>query len=233
MKFVEIRDALFQATRRGVNVYLWDRGREALLFDTGEPAFARPLARALERASPVRAILLTHCHYDHAGSAATLSNHLSASVFASDDDAALLSQGKWRRDSVPSPTVLGHVLTRLVARRYPEHIAPVERIEALTMLKTELGIEIETLPLPGHCAGQVAYGLPIELERRAWIVGDVIMTIAGIREPILYEDRAVGLASIQKLARKVQPGDVVCPGHGPALDVTQEVIDKLQRLTQG
>ncbi|MEM0947970.1 MAG: MBL fold metallo-hydrolase [Pseudomonadota bacterium] len=233
MKFVKITGGVFRATRRGVNVYLWVQETEALVFDTGEPGFARPLARALDRCPLVRAILLTHCHYDHAGSAAALSKDLDVPVFASGDDAALLRQGAWRRNSVPSPTVLGHVLTRLVARRYPEHIDPIERLEPLASLNTALGVEIETLSLPGHCAGQVAYCLPLDRERRAWIVGDVIMTIAGLREPILYEDRAVGLASIRKLAGKVQPGDVICPGHGPELLVTRKVIDRLERLARG
>lgn len=192
MRLVEVADGLFRAARRGINVYLLVKEHEAILFDTGDPSFAKALVSAVSPFPPVRAIFLTHCHYDHAGSAAELSESFQTDVFAQAEDAALLREGTWRRPSKPSPTVLGHLLTHLVANRYPDRIQAVQTVQTIDLAEERLARGINVTPLPGHCAGQVGYSVTLSFGQRAWIVGDVVMTIAGLREPILFEDRRLG-----------------------------------------
>lgn len=231
MRFIEIADSLLRASRGGINVYLWVRSDGSILFDTGEPDFDEALAKALSGFAPIQTLYLTHCHYDHAGSAARLAKLFGAPVVAHPDDAQLLREGRWRREGRPSPTLLGALLARLVASYYPDEIAPIPAIENLDPDAETLTHDIVLIALPGHCRGQVGYGVPLPGGRRAWIVGDVVMMVAGLREPILYEDRALGLSSIKTLARTVQHGDWICPGHGSPRMVTPRLIEELLRLS--
>ncbi|MEO1680741.1 MAG: MBL fold metallo-hydrolase [Pseudomonadota bacterium] len=232
MRFVEVVDGLFRATRRGINLYLWMRPGETVLFDTGEPGFAEGIVAAVRPFPPVRTIFLTHCHFDHAGSAAQLARTFGADVHAHPADAELLRLGKWRRPSTPSPSLVGRAMTKFVASRYPDRLDPIEGILSITPGADFPFPEMQLIALPGHAAGQIGFGLTLPGDTRVWVVGDVVMTIGGMREPILYEDRSLGLASIQKLAGLLKPGDVICPGHGKPRTANRTVIQKLHRLGQ-
>ncbi len=230
MRFREFAPSLFRASRKMTNVYAAVRGEGTILIDTGEPSFAPAILQALKPLPPVRHILLTHVHFDHVGSAARIAAETGAHVHAHPAEAELLAQGKWRRPCAASPTMLGRLMKRIVADRFPDEVEPVTAhpVEGDT-LESIGGVKV--LPLPGHSAGQVGYGLVLSDGRTAWIVGDVIMNIAGPREPILYEDRAAGLASIGALAAAAADDDLICPGHGAPTRVTQAFSAKLQALS--
>lgn len=57
------------------------------------------------------------------------------------------------------------------------------------------------------------------------------MTVLGIREPILYEDRGDGLTSISRLTDRLFDGDLLCPGHGGVLRVTPGARMRLKDLS--
>lgn len=229
MRFQKIAEGLYQATRKATNVYLITRPDGSILIDTGEPSFAGAILQALKGFPPVRHILLTHAHYDHSGSAAALSEALDAPVLAHPAELDLLETGDWHRVQTPSPSVFGYLATYLVAYRFPDKVSVPHRLEAI-----EGGhvLDMETLALPGHSAGQIGFGLTGPDGIKAWIIGDAIMTAPGVREPILYEDRATGLASIADLAEAITEGDLVCPGHGKALRVDARFIQKLRRISR-
>lgn len=230
MRFREIAPDVYRASRRATNIYLVDQGAHSVLIDTGEPGFATGILAALEGHSPVRQILLTHAHYDHAGSAAAISRELNAKVFAHPADADLLRQGLWRRPAKPAPTLVGHLMNRMIANRFPDQIKAIAEIKHIDD-ESELAITgLKTIALPGHCAGQIGFGVPQSTGTTVWIVGDVIMTAPWLGEPILYENRSKGLASIAALAQSVQPGDLICPGHGVPLHVEDYTINRLLRL---
>ncbi len=233
MEFREIAPRLSRATRQGTNVYLVDQGTHSVLIDTGTPDFATPVLKALADHPPVRQILLTHAHYDHAGGAAALSRDLEAPVFAQPAEADLLRHGRWRRQVRPSPTVVGQILTRLVANRYPDRIAAISDIQPILDCAGIALTGVSLLALPGHSAGQLGFGIPQPSGRTAWLVGDVVMTMPRLSEPIPYEDRSLGLASIGALARAVALGDLICPGHGAPVEVTAKRLARLERLARG
>ncbi|MEO1746054.1 MAG: MBL fold metallo-hydrolase [Pseudomonadota bacterium] len=229
MRFRQIADGLYQATRKATNVYLVTLPDGSILIDTGEPSFADAILRALEGFPPVRHILLTHAHYDHSGSAAALSDKLEAPVWAHPAEVALLEAGAWRRVQTPSPSLFGYLATHLIAYRFPDKVAAPHRLMAIK--ETHI-LDLETLGLPGHSDGQLGFGVTGRDGAKAWIVGDTIMTAPGVREPILYEDRGIGLTSIAKLAETITEGDLVCPGHGKARCVDAIFIEKLRRISR-
>lgn len=231
MRIREIDKGLFRATRRATNVYLADRGGHGVLIDTGEPDFAPLIEQALGPHPPARQILLTHAHYDHAGSAAILSEILGADVFAAPADAELLRSGAWRRIAAPAPDLIGRLATRFVADHFPDRVQAVRDIRSIVSPEDIAWADARLITLPGHSAGQSGFGLPIACGNVAWMIGDAIMTVPWIREPVLYENRQLGLASIRLLADLIRPGDLICPGHGMPARVTDKIIDRLRKIS--
>ena len=126
VQFREIAASLHIATRRFTNVYAIVSGDGTTLIDTGEQSFAEPLIRAQKALPPVRSILLTHSHYDHAGGAALVSQATGATVYAHPAVTDALRTGTWRHPYSASPTLHGRLLTRLVADRAPDGVLPVK-----------------------------------------------------------------------------------------------------------
>lgn len=237
MRFREVVPGLRRAARGGVNVHLIEHGEGLVLVDAGTPRMARPILEGLAsdpglHGRPLCAVLLTHGHHDHAGGAAEVARATGAAVWAHPADLALLAEGRWRRPYRPSPTLHGRVLTRLVADRFPERLPPVIGVRAMGETVPVAG-GIEVWPTPGHAAGHVALGWTALDGRRVVFAGDVVTNVAGLREPILYEDRAEGLRSIGRLADLAAGADVVAFGHGLPRPVTPRLVMRLRRLARG
>jgi glyoxylase-like metal-dependent hydrolase (beta-lactamase superfamily II) len=230
MRFREVAPGLYRASRKVINIYAIVKGGETTLFDTGEPSFAPAILRALAPLPPLRHILLTHVHYDHVGSAARIAAQTNAAVYAHPAEAALLASGRWRRPCTASPTLLGRVMKRLIADGFPDRVDPVIA-DPVNDVKLDIAGGLRIIALPGHSAGQIGFGVPLGDGRTAWIVGDVIMNVLGPREPILYENRAEGLASIGRLAQTVNNSDFICPGHGSPIPVSPAVQSTLGTLS--
>lgn len=94
------------------------------LVDTSAPGSAAQLAAAIQRIgrepSDLRQVILTHCHIDHAGSAAEISRQTGAEVLAGHADAAFL------RGAVPVPgpdlTDWERPIYDQVTRQFPVHL---------------------------------------------------------------------------------------------------------------
>lgn len=174
MRFRAIAAGMFVVTRRFTNVYAIVDGDRTVLVDTGDPSFAVPLLRAVAPLPPVRDIVLTHGHYDHAGSAARMAGATGATVRAHPDIANMLRTGAWRRAAAPSPTPIGRILTRLVADRFPDRIAHVAGAAPITGDRLDLAGGLDVVDLPGHAAGQIGLGVGLADRSKAWIVGDAV-----------------------------------------------------------
>lgn len=229
MRFRQIAPDVYVASQRFINVYAIVKDRQTVMVDTGEPSFASPLIHALKALPPLGHVLLTHVHYDHVGGAARIVKETGARLHAHPLEAALLAQGTWRRPWTPSPTLPGRILTRLVADRYPDYVAPVDA-EPICGESLDVAGGVRVVALPGHSAGQLGFGVPTGDGRNAWIIGDALMNVFGLREPILYEDRAEGLSSIARLMSVMTDGDLLCPGHGAPSEVRSPVRDRLADL---
>ena len=142
----------------------------------------------------------------------------------------LLRIGAWHNGKTPSPSLFGFLLTHLIAKGFPVRLDPPQKLEPIIETDGPRLLDMTLIALPGHSEGQIGFEMKHVDGSTAWIVGDVLMTLPNLRELILYKDRIVGLASIAKLARLISPGDLVCPGHGPARQVDVGFIAKLKRL---
>lgn len=145
------------------------------------------------------AILVTHGHFDHLLGVADLAESSGAPVYMAAGDAAQLES--------PSPQWGVHVRAWTPAVL----VAGGETIEGA-------GIAFETLHVPGHSPGHVAYH-----GDGCLFSGDVLFAGSVGRVDLPGGDWDALLASIRLLAERYPPETVVYPGHGPATTLGAEL----------
>jgi glyoxylase-like metal-dependent hydrolase (beta-lactamase superfamily II) len=87
----EVVDGVFELRLGIVNVHLVVTDDGVVLVDTGLPGQAAAIERAARPHGELRAILLTHAHPDHAGSAAALRTRTGARLIAHAAEAPFLT----------------------------------------------------------------------------------------------------------------------------------------------
>jgi glyoxylase-like metal-dependent hydrolase (beta-lactamase superfamily II) len=190
--------------------YLWRDGGEYTLIDTGIAGSADAMceALALPGGGTLRRIILTHCHDDHAGSAAEMAERTGAEVLAGADDAPFI-RGEQRQ---PAPNITER------ERPFFESITPVVPPAPPCRVDRELrdGDSIDfgggatVVHVPGHTPGSIARYLPAH---RLLFTGDTIAAVEG--KPILGPfnvDRALAKESFRRQA--ALDVDIACFGHG-------------------
>ena len=191
---------------RGANVYAirLENGSAAIV-DCGSPGSAEAIEDGLRAAgiAPADAgtLLLTHRHWDHAGSAAALRERLALTVVAG---AADVEGGRLRGESA------GWLA------RYRPAAEPATVDVALPMdAQREPLPGVVAVPSPGHTAGSVCYLLP---DRELMFIGDVALH-SGDRMsrplPVFNEDTAAQERSLRAIAAQAPAHGT--PGHGDPL----------------
>ena len=199
------------------------------LIDAGLPLAGPVIRRWAEKtfSTPPNGIVLTHGHFDHVSSAATLAHHWNVPVYAHPLEFPYLSGEK----EYPKPNAgAGGGLMSLLSPLYPR--SPVDLGSSLRALPAADG-PISMLPgwellhTPGHTPGHVSFYRP---EDRTLLVGDAFCTTkpesffeaalaqhAELHGPPSYftSDWAQARQSVQKLARI--DAATVAPGHGKPL----------------
>ena len=222
MPIKQIIPHVYQITLPNVNCFLLrDAGNtnSLTLIDTGSPNTEQKIFDAIAEAgfkpSDLTRIVLTHHHPDHAGSAAAIAAQLNIPIWAYESEAADLERGLFGRLPLTvAPGLFSKILYRLFikSQRFegypPVHIA--RRLRDGEVLPILGGVEV--IHTPGHSAGHIALLLQPE---RLLIAGDACMNMMGLGYSIIYEDLAVGRASLQRLA--TYPFDKAVFGHGNAL----------------
>ena len=215
MKFEPVIDGLWCATRSRVNIFAIQDGDELTLIDTGYKSFAEPILAAAAPLGHIRNIIVTHAHIDHAGSLSALMARTGAAAWIHAEDAALVEQGLWSRPYRPAPTLIGQLATRLFINRQTKRIPAATGMRHVADGDTiDVAGGVEVFHLPGHSAGQIALGWTAPTGERVLFAADVCMNVMGLGEPLLYEDRTVGLKSIRRLANLAQAADLVLVTHG-------------------
>jgi len=147
----------------------------------------------------VVAILVTHCHWDHLGGIAALAESTHAHVYMPAREAAVLEN--------------------------PEAFYPGQQVRPYTpdvRLKGEetfelAGLSFETVDVPGHSPGHVAYATD-----GALFSGDVLFAGSVGRTDLPFADWDTLVSSIRLLFDRFPPETLVYPGHGPATTLGAE-----------
>lgn len=217
------------------NIYVVCTDEEIVLVDTGIPQDRRLVADRIRRLgrSPaeVSAILLTHFHFDHAGSAAALKRLSGANVYAHEADVPYI-QGDETISSVYARGVIGKGLSAVQpAVRKIVKVPPVEVDVPLRdgQLIDVLG-GIEVIHAPGHTPGSAAFLWP---EQGVLFSGDCMINTYHFLTPptngfsVDFDETA---RSIRKVVDEVDGRQVrmVCPGHGPV--VSERAPEKLRKV---
>lgn len=211
----------------GVSCYLIEERGALTLVDAGLPVLWRHLARALDALgrtpADVRALVLTHAHFDHLGVAARVQREWGVPVSAHPADHEVAAQPYSYAHELPRvPYVLQHreglpVLARML-RAGAWHVPPISGLRSIA------GGQILDVPgaptvlsTPGHTPGHCVLHLP---GSDAVITGDALVTLDpynGRTGPRIISgaataDTALALASLDVVA--ATGAGVVLPGHG-------------------
>jgi len=214
---------LIQVVRLGaINCYLVREEDGLTLIDTTVAGSAEAiLAAAQEIGVPIRRILVTHAHSDHAGSVDALARELpEAEVLFPARDARIL-----RGDRSLDPGEPGG--SRLVSPFY----AKVKTTPARELQPGELVGSLEVVAAPGHTPGQVAY---LDTRDRSLLCADAYTTLGGVATTakpfwklplpgIATWDGPTALQTARAL-RALQPSRLA-PGHGKVVESPGAAMD--------
>jgi metallo-beta-lactamase class B len=186
-----------------------------VLIDSGVPFTVPQVMSALKEfgfsARDVRAILITHRHFDHSAGADLIRNMTGAEIYAGAADAGVLERGGQSEDFhsfFPDP---GVPLPRFRVDQ------PIEETVELNVA----GIKLTAIASPGHTAGSICYTLR-RGDHTIFFGGDTVMTLEGNLGTFgTYYDARYGAdaesyLNTLKSLREI-PVDVLLPGH-PHLD---------------
>jgi glyoxylase-like metal-dependent hydrolase (beta-lactamase superfamily II) len=224
MKPPEVADGIFRLGTRWANFYLLVEGREATLLDAGYPRYWPQITAALEGLGlPVRsivAVLVTHHHVDHVGTADQVRRSTGATVYVHTDDAEIV-RGE-RRSHVP-PGFYRQSWRPSMARYLAHTVAsggaryrPVSRVEVLNgdrVLDAPGGPRV--ISTPGHTAGHCSV---VADDRGVLFAGDAMVNFdyatgeTGLRQHRFNDDRDRALGSLGRL--DAVDAEVVLFGHG-------------------
>ncbi|BBE21983.1 MBL fold metallo-hydrolase [Arthrobacter sp. MN05-02] len=209
------------------NVYLVEDDDGVLLVDTGLPRSRTVLLEALGRVGravgDIRAVVLTHGHFDHVGTAEHLRSRYGIPVYCHPDDAHIAAH-PYSYEHERSPF--------LYPLRYPRAVPGLLRMTvagavAVKGIRDTLPLTPEAaaalpgapllVPTPGHTKGHCGLHFP---DRDAVISGDALVTLdpyTGHPGPQVVAraataDTATALRSLDAL--RTTSARTVLPGHG-------------------
>jgi len=187
--------------RLGCNcVILWDlESKAGAVVDPGDEA--EKISKLVEQLGVVvKAILLTHAHFDHVGGAAELQTLWGCPLYLHKDDIPLLEQLDEQTDHF----------------RYPRVPKP-----DVTPLGGELPLNLKTLHTPGHSPGSSAFLLD-SVKGSVAIVGDTLFC-RGVGRTDLFGGSWDALEnSIRTKLYTLDADTLVIPGHGPNTTIGSE-----------
>ena len=187
----------------GTNCYVVRASRTAdgaVVIDPGGDAADLRLELARLGAHCV-AILITHGHWDHLGGVAELAEGTGAPVYMAEDERALL-------ENLPELVPPGTPARSYTADAF---LAGDETLELA-------GVTFETLRVPGHSPGHLAFHADDSL-----FSGDVLFAGSVGRTDLPGADHDTLVESLRMLIERFPPETVVYAGHGPPTSLGAEL----------
>jgi glyoxylase-like metal-dependent hydrolase (beta-lactamase superfamily II) len=208
-----VAERVYRLGSRWLNWYVIEDDGEVTVVDTGYPGY-RPQLR-----SSASAILITHAHADHVGSAARIHDDTGARVLVHAGDADVVRDGT----PEPPPSFFSDAWRPRFAR-YLVHAArndarSIEPVPSVETFADDERLDVPGRPrvlhTPGHTAGHCAFVLE---DRGVIFSGDSLVTRDNVSgrtgpQPIRWnDDQEQARSSYERLF--ALPADVVLPGHG-------------------
>jgi glyoxylase-like metal-dependent hydrolase (beta-lactamase superfamily II) len=210
----------------GVNWYLVEADDGLTIVDAGVPRSWDSLHQVLgmigRDAAEIRALVLTHAHFDHIGMAERVRRELGVPVLVHENDAPLARkplqythERARSRYLLTKPAGLPHVLGFLAARAFWP--PPIRETHGFSEGVLDVPGSPRVVFTPGHTVGHCALHFP---DRDAAIVGDAIVMLdpyLGKKGPRIVAgaataDSAWALRSLDAIAG-IEAGTVLT-GHG-------------------
>jgi glyoxylase-like metal-dependent hydrolase (beta-lactamase superfamily II) len=203
------------------NAYLL-RGSKAVLVDTGIPGAGPKIQAVLADLGvgpdDVSAIVVTHGHIDHFGSAVYLKRVLEAPTVAHQDDIDAYSAGRAIVAFMRPTGVFGWLFAKVpLVRAGTDPFVPDIVVDSSMSLR-EFSVDARILLTPGHTPGSIS----VLTESGELIAGDLIAgPLLGVihqwpANPPFHYDRDLNLASLDAVLA-LDP-TVVYVGHGGPLN---------------
>src|SRR3954447_15298096 len=165
------------------NWYLVEDDVALTIVDAGVPTSWGSLHHALQRLRPtradVRALVLTHAHFDHVGFAERARQELGIPVYVHENDAPL-TRHPWRYDHERARTryFLTHPRALPIVAAFLRHRAfwprPIGAVVRYTNGTLPVPGAPRVVPTPGHTLGHCALHLP---DRDTVIAGDALVLL--------------------------------------------------------
>jgi hydroxyacylglutathione hydrolase len=184
----------------GTNCYVVraaDDAIEAVVIDPGDDVSGLRL-----EGLRVAGILITHTHFDHIGGIADLAEATGAPVWVSETEAFVVEQ--------PNDVYAAYGVD--IRGWMPDR--RLQGDEAFELA----GIDWETVPVPGHSPGHVAFAAD-----GALFSGDVLFAGSVGRVDLPGGDWETLLRSIERLTDRFPPETTVYSGHGPPTTLGAEL----------
>jgi glyoxylase-like metal-dependent hydrolase (beta-lactamase superfamily II) len=228
VEVTEVGSGVYHARAKHVGWTLVTEGITVTLVDSGYPRDRERLLRSLElvgrRPSDVGAVVLTHGHPDHLGSAEYLRGvygvpvlaHIQEVHNASGAQVEQVSERALLRRAWRPPVLRWSLDIVWLGATRVERVRHLRDFEEETLDVPGRPVAIHT---PGHTSGHCSVHLP---DRGVLLAGDALMTEHAVCRdsgpqllPAFFNtDNGLARRSLERL--RPLEADVVVPGHGPA-----------------
>jgi glyoxylase-like metal-dependent hydrolase (beta-lactamase superfamily II) len=239
----DVAEGIHRVEDAYTNWYLVEDAGGVTVIDAGVPSSWDSLMDALprigRRREDIRAVLLTHAHFDHIGFAERARTELGVPVHVHENDVPLTRHPLQYTHERPRCLYFATQFQALpivfsLVRNRAFWPPPVRQVSTFTDRAPEVPGSPRLVPTPGHTLGHVGFDFP---ERGTVIAGDAVVTLdpytarpgPRIVAGAATADFAWNLASLDALA--ATGARTVLTGHGPAwTNGVEAAVEQARRI---